>query len=180
LLAGLALHSVAIERGRAALARQPDAPPSAVVNAYPTIGTIFVWRVTGETPAGWYVGRTHLLFNGPLEMTFYPNDSGPLVRQALADDRVQVFRCFSNDQLRPILGRRDGRAIVDLHDMRYGRDVDSGTSFWFARVTFDTPATIGDQGQPQVVSVERGSDRPRDGRTLGKMAQQAWKNLTEP
>jgi hypothetical protein len=91
LLAGLALHSVAIEHGRAALARQPNPPPAAVVNAYPTIGTIFVWRVTGETPAGWYVGRTHLLFNGPLEMTFYPNDSGPLVRQALADDRVLIF-----------------------------------------------------------------------------------------
>ncbi len=170
--AGRLAHNEAVDRAQAAYARQGGLVEFARAEAYPALGSILVWRVTLETPDAWYAGRTHVLFDRPVELHRHRTDGGPYVRAALADTDAATFRWFANDQLRPVLHRRGGRAIVDLHDMRYSLDPEAGESLWLARVEFDH------HGQVQSVRHLHGGHR--DNWSIRQLARRAWLGMFEP
>jgi len=178
LAAGRVMHDVAVARGLDAYATvHPSAaldtpPPSVTAEAYPTIGSIFVWRVVVRAPDGWYVGRTHTLFDRPVKLTRRGSDDDPFVRAALADPNVQTFRWFTGGNLRAVSRVDDGQRIVELHDMRYGIRTDSPESLWYARVTLD------DTGR--VRAVQRRHNFRNRSRPLGRAARMAWQELFTP
>ncbi len=173
LAAGRLMHDRAVERGRAAFAAA-GLPAAAEVEAYPALGGIFVWRLVGHDEATWYVGRTHLLSDRPIEIHLHGDAAGPLVDKARANDDVKTFAWFAAGQLRAVRATLDGHTVIDLHDMRYGRDVDSGLSPWMARVVFDDDGNIVD-----VRRAHAGGDRKR-GPMLWRMAGDAWRGMLLP
>jgi len=175
LAGGRAMHDRAVRLGRAAFA-EAGMEPSAEVEAYPTLGGIFRWRIVGRDGPTWYVAGTNLLFDRPLEVSAYDDDDGPLVDRAQANGDVETFAWFAAGQLRAVQGSVDGRTVIDLHDMRYGRTDDSGLSRWAVRVVFDGNGRVA-----EVVRVYAGGGGPRrSGPMLWSMAPEAWRGMFQP
>lgn len=178
ILAGLAMHHAAIAQAREAYralsAEQPPATQAASAgaaqawarySAYPTLGTIFRWRVTVQTPDWWYAGQAEPLTGRPVDLKAYPQSRGPLVEEAMNDPTARVFVWFANGQIRAVQKRPDGRDVVELNDMRYAMPADAGESMWQARVTFDASG--------RVASVEHVHGFGHQGR--GQMLRQFWR-----
>ena len=85
---------------------------------------------------------------------------------------MQTFRWFTGENLRAVSRVDDGQQIVELHDMRYGRRIDSHDALWYARITFD------DTGR--VTSVQRRHNFRNGTRSLGRAARMAWHQLFTP
>ena len=172
LAAGRAMHDVAVGRAREACRLSPS--DASRIEAYPSLGTIFVWRVVVRSDAGWDVGRTHLLFDRPVRLTHHADADGPHVRKATADRHVGIFDWFASGQLRPVNHRVEGERVVDFHDMRYGVRPESPTSLWMARVRFDADGNV--------ASVRRVNNFQRrgGGRAFSQVVRLAWRELFRP
>lgn len=162
--AGRMMHDVAVRR---ALAMAGGAPVVGA-GAYPSVGSIFLWRGVVRTADGWEVSRQNVLF-GP---SGRPNTAGQAenewVDRANELEDAKTWWWFAQGQVRTVYSRRDGLHIVELHDMRYGLTADGVQSLWALRVTFDQDAP----------------DSPRVERVMGfrglsrrEMLRRAWGDL---
>jgi inner membrane protein len=124
------------------------AGPARVVsaNAYPTLGSIFLWRGVVRTDSGWQVSRHNLLYGSSSRPNFAPQDDNAWVAKADELEQAATFRWFAQGQVRTSYARRNGLHVVELHDMRYGLQADSAESLWALRVVFaegaDTPPVV--------------------------------------
>ncbi|UCD85410.1 MAG: hypothetical protein JSU92_04230, partial [Deltaproteobacteria bacterium] len=106
------------------------------VEAYPKIGTVFVWRVVAETESAFLVGRISFLRNSDLHFRRLPKALNKWTALAYKHPEVQKYTTFAMGMLRPILvDGKDGK-IVDFDDMRYALLIDSPRTAWSLRVRF--------------------------------------------
>ena len=162
--AGRVMHDVAVRRAMAM------AQGSHVVsaNAYPSVGSIFLWRGVVHTEAGWQISRQNLLFGPPQHPNMARQDDNPWVARANALEEAKTWGWFAQGQVRPVYTHRDGLHIVELHDMRYGVNVDDVRSLWALRVTFD-------EADPANPRVERTTSFR--GIAFGGLLRRAWGDL---
>ena len=165
LFAGLALRSRAIDQALAL--HRPQTVLSA--EAYPTIGTIFLWRTVIETPDEWIVTRVHHLSDGdePPRFTRIAKVDHPLIDEARQTRGYRIYNWFALGQLRPEVDAGGRVTLIRFHDMRYSLSTDSGESLWPLEVR------IGPGGE--VLSAERSHARREAG--MGEFAARIWKDI---
>jgi inner membrane protein len=166
--AGWGMHNLAISRAMAVASGQERHVTSA--NAYPALGTIFLWRTVLRTDDGWGVARVHLFSRSLPTIRYAPQADNEWVRRAERLEEVKVFDWFARSQLRADYSRQDGRHVVEFDDMRYAPTADSLESLWSLRATFDSP------GQPP--RVER--VRHYHGGRFSRMVGQSWHDIWNP
>jgi inner membrane protein len=138
---GLVFHDRACEKMRLAVTQQlsPATTQDAKdfkFNAYPQLGTIFVWRVTAHDEHRWYVARWHALYDKPMQLKSVVEPDNAWVRRAKELPEIEFFDWFALGQTRAAFNRQDGYHLVDFYDMRYGETPTSLDSIWLVRVTF--------------------------------------------
>jgi inner membrane protein len=145
--AGRVMHDVAVRRALALV------QGSHVIRAgaYPSVGTIFLWRGVVRTDGGWQVSRQNLLFPPPERPNEARQDDNVWTARANELEDARTWQWFAQGQVRDVYTHRDGQHIVELHDMRYGLAVDGVQSLWALRVTFD-------EAEPDSPRVERVSN----------------------
>jgi len=145
--AGFALSVAYLATGRvlhdAAVARARQLASGATIvraDAYPAIGTIFLWRTVVETDRDWRVTRLRPL--QPLPAEKLRSDTAPKIdnawiRRAADLPAVRTFRWFAMGRARAAYEVVDARHVITFHDMRYGFPLESADSMWALRVEFD-------------------------------------------
>lgn len=162
--AGRVMHDVAVRRALAVAGSSPVRG----ANAYPSVGSIFLWRGLVRTEAGWEITRQNLLFPPPARPTVAGQDENEWVDRANELEEARTWRWFAQGQVRSVYSHRDGLHIVELHDMRYGLAVGDVPSLWALRVTFD-------QADPTSPRVERVTNFR--GMSFGRLVRRAWGEL---
>jgi len=166
--AGRAMHDWAAEKA----VRAAGEPAVLRTDAYPAPGTIFLWRTVVETEDEWIVTRIHLFSDKP-------GDEWPRTTAAKADNRwirkarrlgeVRTYHWFAGGRVRANYFQEGDHRVVEFHDMRYGRPVESAESLWPMIVIFD--------GAGQVRHVAR--RRAPRGR-FSDLAAKAWSDIWNP
>lgn len=151
-LLGVATSQRVIRKAEAQLAREGFVPVK--VRAMPTLLNSIAFRVAARDAAGnMRVGFTTASPDVPLHLSHVDAPAGVRVALALADERVQMFKWFSDDYLRAQRFDDERGSGVLFTDMRYGRIRDPTSSFWGASALFDDAGNL--------VSVKR-TGRPGD------------------
>jgi inner membrane protein len=167
LAAGYVLRGRAVDKALAL--QKPEQVVSA--QAYPTIGTIFLWRTVIETPDAWIVTRIHHLSNGsqpPRSSVAAKAPPSDLIAQARTTRAYQIYDWFSSGNLRAERTQGpQGHPVIRFHDMRYSMGTDSLQSLWPLEVGF---------GPDGKVKYTRRSHARRDG-TLGEFAAALWRDI---
>ena len=138
--AGRYLHDRAVDRAVAL------AGPARVVraDAYPAMGSIFLWRAVVETKDSWLAYRLH---------SFAPPDAKPRstsatkvsnewIDRAKELPQVQEYLWFTNGWVRAGFLRKGGMNVVEFDDMRYGDPLESTQSSWPMRVLMDSSGNV--------------------------------------
>jgi len=138
--AGRALHDRAVAeiRGMAAPERVLRA------EAYPALGTIFLWRGVAETEDTFVVARLRPLSGDDRPPERAPKATGPLVERARELPQVRNYIWFAMGMVEARFNLKEGPGVVEFHDMRYGPTTDSVSSLWPLRVTFDDTGRVVD------------------------------------
>lgn len=167
--AGRVMHDLAVRR-----ARQLAAGHNIVaVNAYPALGTIFLWRTVVETEDRWLVTRLRPLRRSDpetLRREAVPKVSDGWIRRAEQLPAVQAFRWFAMGQVRPSCETFDGLHVVRFHDMRYGGRPESVNSLWSLEVIFGADGRL--------LGVAR--RRHYRGENFGRLATRVWNDIWTP
>ncbi|NQU77004.1 MAG: metal-dependent hydrolase, partial [Planctomycetes bacterium] len=134
---GRVMHDWAVQK-----AIQAAGSPGRVVsaNAYPGIGTIFLWRTVVETDNGWFVMRAHRFSRRPVygwDKQFVAKTDNEWVRKARRLSQVQTYEWFAGGPTRAEYSFENGQHVVKFHDMRYGWPLYSAESMWPMIVVFD-------------------------------------------
>lgn len=130
--AGRCLHDRTVAR-----ARQLNAGAEILrIDAYPAIGTIFLWRAVVETPDLWIAHRIRPL-GGAVRTGSAPKVHNRWVDRARELPQVKTFEWFAMGRTRAKYERRNGLHVVELSDMRYGRSAESPQGIWGVRATFE-------------------------------------------
>jgi membrane-bound metal-dependent hydrolase YbcI (DUF457 family) len=181
---GGVFHHAAVARMQQAMQTTASTPSSdaadetrtsATYHANPSVGTIFVWRVTRQDAMGWHVMKVNLLRSPPVQPVIRHAANAcakeyPAIEQADALEPVRMFRWFAMDQIRVAASQRAGMDVVEFFDMRYALRPDDLQSLWSVRAVRDG------EGSPwQVESVHT----QRNGR-LKHLALQWWRDLQNP
>jgi inner membrane protein len=165
LAAGGVLHEKAIGEARGLV------PASDVVriDAYPGLGSLFLWRVVIETNDEWIVTRARPLFGeiGPPREQRAPKIDDEWIQRAEALPEVVEYKWFAMGRVRAASSHADGRHIVEFHDMRYAAHMESVNSLWPLHVTFS------DDGR--LVEMQRVSSLPRE--TVGEVMGRFWSDI---
>ncbi|MCJ7544955.1 MAG: metal-dependent hydrolase [Phycisphaerae bacterium] len=161
---GRVMHDVAVQRALAVAGSSPVRS----ANAYPSVGSIFLWRGVVRTDAGWQITRQNLWFPPPAQPTVAGQDENEWVARANGLEEAKTWQWFAQGQVRSVYHHRDGLHIVELHDMRYGLAMGDVQSLWALRVTFD-------QADPASPRVERVMNFR--GISFGRLVRRAWGEL---
>lgn len=140
--AGRCMHNIALERGLHVMAQRQIVQPGQKIlqaDAYPSIGSIFLWRVVVETPDRWAAARVHLFARdeSAIRAQSGPKVENMWVEKARAVPDYHTFNWFTMGHTRATYDHLNGYQIVDFMDMRYGQTNDSLSGMWVYRVTFD-------------------------------------------
>jgi inner membrane protein len=144
IMGGYVMHQRAISALRN-WTRQHEQTGTAQFQAYPQIGTIFLWRVTRQDEKSWTAARINLLYDSQLDEEDVQRErimENPWIRQARQLPQVQTFEWFAMGRTRAVYWRENGKHVVDFHDMRYGQTPASLESLWSARVTLDRKSKV--------------------------------------
>ncbi|MFP3937731.1 MAG: metal-dependent hydrolase [Phycisphaerae bacterium] len=131
-------------------------------DAYPQIGTIFLWRAVLETPEEWISVRVHHFSDAPPQkrrMSRAPKHiSNEWIEKARGLRQYEIYEWFAMGRLRAEYRKLDGVHVVVFHDMRYSRDSAGVDSMWPLRVEFDSAGELLMAArQPPERSNERGA-----------------------
>ena len=162
--AGRVMHDAAVRRA-VALAQGSHVLSA---QAYPSVGSILLWRGVVRTDDGWQISRENLLFSSSGRPNLARQDDNEWVARANELPEAKTWAWFAQGQVRYAYTHHDGLHVVELHDMRYGLGTDSVQSLWVLRVTFDPANPFGPRVE-RVMSF-RGLSR-------GRLLRQAWDDL---
>lgn len=170
LAAGRVAHNIALERGLAHLDRQQVLQ----AEAYPAMGSIFLWRVVAETQDGhWHATRIHLFADqdaAPRQTETPPRESAPTAMATIQKTgEYAIWNWFTDGKIRPEIHRDGAWTLIDLHDMRYGHSNDSAVSLWTLRFVIN-PAG-------EVVQTSRFTPPRKDPKDF---IHTAWQDLRNP
>ena len=169
LAAGRLLHDRAIDRAAGLVAAERGVR----ANAYPALGSIFLWRVVFETDAAWHAVRVHQFSGAPPEAWRHTRVAKAApnrwIEKAQALEEYRTYRWFAGGRVRAEYERMDGLHVVGFHDMRYSGSSDGVESLWPLVVQFH------DDGR--VLLAER--RHPRRAR-FGQYAAALWHDLWDP
>ncbi len=123
------------------------------VEAYPSFGSILVWRVVCRSEKDWTVCRVHALADAsaPVRHETVPESRNKWVSLAREYGPAERFDRATRGSTRAKYSYQRGRHVVDFYDMRYGPWAEGAESLWTLREVLD------DAGK--VIGVER---RPMD------------------
>ena len=172
LAAGRLLHDRAADRAAALVASKGEKVLRA--DAYPAIGTIFLWRAVVQTDQAWHAVRVHHFTERPPQQwraaraaRTAPNE---WVRRARRLEEYQTYRWFTNDRIRVEYEAINGVHVVRFHDMRYSPRLDGIESLWPLVAEFDRKGKL--------VFVGRRMERRR--REFARYAAAVWHDLWNP
>ncbi|KPK83532.1 MAG: hypothetical protein AMJ81_08020 [Phycisphaerae bacterium SM23_33] len=167
--AGRAMHDLAARRARQLAAGHQVL----AANAYPALGTIFLWRTVVEADDRWLVTRLRPLSRADpatLRQEAAPKVSNGWVRRAWRLPDVQTFQWFAMGQVRASCETLDGRHVVRFHDMRYGGRTESVDGLWSLEVIFAADGSL--------LGVSRRRHYRRE--NFGRLLKQAWDDIWSP
>lgn len=166
LVAGAVLHDRAANLARAL------AGGTRIVRAeaYPALGSIFVWRAVIETDKQWIAARIRPLASAAPRHESAPKQGSAWIERARELPEVRSYLSFATGLVRAAESERDGLHVVELHDMRYGLRPESIESLWPLQVTFDK------QGRP--LSAE--THPPPAASNRWRLLKETWSDLWEP
>jgi len=167
LTAGRVMHDLAVAR-----ARELVAPGRRIVraDAYPSIGTIFLWRGVVETEDAWLAARIRPIGGRPPRHNRARKVDNAWVRRAAGLPAAGAFRWFAMGRTRPTYEKLDGRHVVEFHDMRYGLAAEDVESLWSLRVIFDADGSVREVART----------RRHRRRELGGLIKRVWKDMWAP
>jgi len=140
-------------------------------DAYPALGSIFVWRTVVETDGRWITARIRPLARGaPPRQESAPRQTSVWIERARELPDVRGYAWFAMGVVRATEADRDGQHVVEFHDMRYGPRPESIDSMWPLQVTFDK------QGRP--LSAE--THPPTAASNRWRILKETWSDLWEP
>ncbi len=168
--AGRVAHDLAVTKAIAAYEK-----PETVIraDAFPALGTIFLWRTVVETEDGWITMRIHHFSDAPSETLQHkqaPKTDNQWVAKARKLRQVQIYYWFTGNRMRSDYTQQSGNHIITFHDMRYAHPLDSTESFWPVTVIYDS------QGNLQHVG--RSFEYRR--RPFSKALAEAWRDIFTP
>ncbi len=174
IVAGFAIHNLVIHQMKVHFEKSGNGREIQAVraqyDAYPRLGTIFVWRATRRTRDTWLALRVNVLFGIDVENAAKnetPVQHNEWIERARKLPDVKTFDWFAMGRTRAVYFRRERRHVVEFHDMRYGLRPESLEGFWLARVTFDESGNV--------LSVKRAWNIRRDG--IVEMLRQIWQDI---
>ena len=175
--AGFAIHNLVIHQMKVNFEKSGDGRETQAVraqyDAYPQLGTIFVWRATRRTRDTWLALRVNVLFGIDVENAAKneaPVQNNEWIERARELPDAKTFDWFAMGRTRAVYFRREGRHVVEFHDMRYGIRPESLEGLWAARVTFDESG--------DAPSVERAWGIRRNG--IVEMLRHIWQDIVSP
>jgi inner membrane protein len=169
-------HNEAVERGIAVASDEgliESRDELVTADAYPALGTIFLWRTVLQTPDEWMVFRLHHLADPrePVKFAVSEKTRNQWVERARQLEGVQTFQWFTMNRSRAIYEQSNGHHIVRFVDMRYGWRPESVEGLWAYTVVFDS------QGRLAAQSFEHREEGDDDARTrIGE----AWHDIWNP
>ena len=124
------------------LARQAAAPANTLsADAYPAVGSIFLWRAVVHLDGQWLVARARPWYDVATLRAAWkraPDANDPWIRRAAEIPLVQVYAEAADGRVRAVSQRDpNGARIVLFHDMRYGQTLEDANSRWPLHVRFD-------------------------------------------
>lgn len=140
--AGRGLHDRAVDKALAVVGNE------AVVSAeaYPAVGSIFMWRAVVETQTRWHVMRVHFLAPAERQVRAAAPVEKPLKDRwhalALAVPQAAEFAWFSDRPMRWESRLRNGLHVVTFHDMRYAWPLDGVDGLWSFEVALDDEGNV--------------------------------------
>lgn len=171
LAAGQVFHDRAVAAARADV---NDGHAVLRAEAFPAIGTIFLWRAVAETESRWHVYRIHAL--KPAGHRILRSDSvvreadNPWARRALASPEGRRFAWFADGLARTEVSPEDHERLVTLHDMRYGIPLESADSIFQLQLILN--------GDGSVRRTHERHDAPADRRQ--RMLRDIWNDIWNP
>jgi inner membrane protein len=144
LAAGRLIHDSVVDRARAQLAGKKG--ELARVEAYPVIGSIVLWRVVAESRDSWIAMRAHQLADAdqPFQAAEVSKQHSPWIERARRIPAARTFDWFTMGMTRATYSRRQGRHVVELHDLRYPRRIIGFQGEWGLRVVLDDEGRVVD------------------------------------
>jgi len=168
--AGRILHDRAVDQTVRSVS------PETVIraDAYPAIGSIFLWRVVVETTDGWHAARVHHFGSAPPQdrRTMFTPRQPPnrWIARARKLEQYKTYEWFADSRLRCEYERVNGVHVVRFHDMRYSAEPAGVDSLWPLVIEFDQSG--------QVCFVGRRMTRRLGG--VGAHASRIWRDLWNP
>ncbi len=170
LAAGRVAHDLAVTKAIAAYEK-----PETIIraDAFPALGTIFLWRAVLETEDGWVAMRVHHFSDAPNETLQHKHATktdNQWVRSARELRQVKIYNWFAGNKMRADYTQSNGNHIITFHDMRYAHPLDSTESFWPVTVIYDSHGNLQHVGR---------SFRHREG-SFPKAVAEAWRDIFTP
>ena len=154
--------------------RTADAAPTNILSAdaYPAVGSIFLWRAVVHLDGLWLVARVRPWHDvGTIRAAWKraPDANDKWIRRAAENHFVQVYADATAGRVRAVSQRDpNGGRIVLFHDMRYGLTLDDPNSRWPLQVRFDS------KDRP---SVPQNLEAPG---SILRAVQEAWREQWRP
>ena len=143
LAAGRVLHDRAADRAAAAVAAGEKVLRT---DAYPSVGSIALWRAVVETDRAWYAVRVHHFSNEPPEKWRTARVEKPPANEWIDRARelaaCRTYEWFARGRIRPEYRKVNGVHVVRFHDMRYAGATDGLESLWPLVVEFDADGGV--------------------------------------
>jgi len=179
LATGRLMHDRAASLARAAVGA--DAGNVIRADAYPSMGTILLWRAVVETDSQWLVARVHVFGDnrpgstglagiGRMRLETAAKQDSPWIDKASELHQVKTYRWFAGGRVRAECEQENGKWVVTFHDMRYGWPQDSIRSMWPLEVVFSA------DGKLLEVTRRRAERRGR----LGELIPAMWHDIWNP
>ena len=170
LAAGRVLHDRAAERAATLVGDEKVLR----ADAYPAVGSIFLWRAVVETDTAWHAVRVHHFSDAPPARWKHarvakaaPNE---WIDRARALPEHATYQWFAGGRLRCEYERLNGLHLVRFHDMRYARETSGLESLWPLVAEFDAAGRLRFVGRRMERHVGRFADH----------AASAWRDLRNP
>ena len=137
LAAGRLMHDRAVEKALQLV----DRSKVLRADAYPSIGTIFLWRAVVETSDDWLAVRVHYCSRDPVRKYKFTRvakvEPNVWIRRARRLREYEVYEWFTCGRLRAEYANVNGLHVVRFHDMRYAWPLESVESLWTVSVILD-------------------------------------------
>ena len=159
---------------RAAVPQGQEAGAANILSAdaYPAVGSIFLWRAVVHADGQWLVARARPWYDVEILRAAWkraPDANDRWVRQAAEIHFVQVYAEATAGHLRAVSRSDPNGHVVLFHDMRYGQTIDDPNSRWPLQVRFDPKDNK--PGKPQNLEAPG---------SILRTLQEAWREQLRP